>query len=61
MFDSLNQSIYKASLKNIKHASTLKLDDLKIAKKSDFYDSSDQRVKTFIDNLIKKSKTKKNN
>ena len=36
--DSLNQSIYEASSKNIKHASTLKLDDLKIAKKSDFHD-----------------------
>ena len=51
--DSLNQSIYEASSKNIKHASTLNLDDLKIAKKSDFYDSCDPRVKSFIDNLTK--------
>ena len=36
--DSLNQSIYEATSKHIKHASTLSLDDLKIAKKSDFHD-----------------------
>ena len=54
--DSLNQSIYEASSKNIKPASTLNLDDLKNAKKSDLYDSCDQRVKYFIDNLTKKSK-----
>ena len=57
--DSLNQNIYEASTKNIKNASTLNLDDLKVASKSDFYDTCDQRVKYFIDNLTKKSKNPK--
>ena len=59
--NSLNEAVYKNSLKKSKSGLDINIEDLKIAGKMEFYDECDVRIKNFIDNLTSKKRSNNEN